>query len=141
MDAAVPSGPGLEEVDVGRPPKHDLEKRSVQLDARYTQLEADFVQEQADAAGISRAAYIRKRTLGERIVVPQMRGIDPALIIKLDQLIQEINAMGNNANQIARSVNSGRRLPPGTEAIGVAIAEMRDKVISTLDEVVKGDGP
>lgn len=125
---------------MARPKKHDLERRSVQLDARYTQLEADYVQQQADAASLPRAAFIRKRTLGDRIIVPQMRGIDPAVIVELDRLMIEINAIGNNVNQVARAMNSARPLPSGWENIPSILDQLRDKTEAVLDQMAGSDG-
>lgn len=125
---------------MARPKKHAFEKRSEHIDARYTLLEAERVQQQANAAGLSKSEFSRKRTLGERIMIPRIRGIDPAAIVELDRLVQEVNAIGNNVNQVARAMNSNRRMPPGWERIPEVLEELRMKTETTLDELVGGDG-
>lgn len=125
---------------MARPRKHEHEKRSVHVDARYTLLEAEFLQQEANAAGLSRSEYVRKRSLGERIMVPRVRGIDPAAIVKIDRLAQEINAIGNNVNQVARAIHTNRRMPPGWERIPELLEELRMKAETTLDEMVGSDG-
>ena len=125
---------------MARPTKHKLEKRTEHIDARYTLLEAERVQQQANAAGLSKSEFSRKRTLGERIMIPRVRGIDPAAIVELDRLVQEVNAIGNNVNQVARAMNSNRRLPPGWDRIPAILEELRMKAETTLDELVGGDG-
>ncbi|PHQ31494.1 plasmid mobilization protein [Rhodopirellula bahusiensis] len=125
---------------MARPKKHALERRTEEVNTRFTLLELDHIQNEAKKAGLSRAAFIRKRSLSERIVAPQVRGVDPAAIMKLDKLIQEINAIGVNVNQIALAANTDRRVPLGSEHVADALDAMRQKVETTLDELVSGDG-
>lgn len=80
----------------------------------------------AKKCGMNRSTYLRRLIMKKTI-----RARPPAAI---QELYREINHIGNNINQIARSVNAG-----------IATAEdarrglfMLEKVYEKLDEVIKG---
>ena len=89
-----------ETVRVGRPPKREHERRVASTRADLTLLEKQFLRDQARAAGMTEAAYVRRRVLGLPITVPK-----PKTDVRL---LYELNAIGVNLNQLARNVNSGR---------------------------------
>jgi len=121
---------------MARPKKHPHERRSEEVKVRFTLAEAAHLEDQAEACGLSRTAYIRQRSLGQRIVTPQSRGIDPALIGELNRLSLALNAIGNNVNQISRNLNSGRRMAPGWEAVPEALQDVLKQAEDALDAVV-----
>ena len=101
---------------MARPTKEATEKLSETVKLRMTVAEHEHVRVQARVAGITVSDYLRRRSVG--YVVPESPGsrrVDPALI-------SELNRIGVNMNQIARSLNAGRaeRMP-----IDLAIAELR----------------
>jgi len=85
---------------MARPKKETEEKRSESLRTRFTVAEYLHVRQQAEAAGLTPAEFIRRRALG-LVVQPPPRRADAALI-------SEINRIGVNVNQLARSVNAER---------------------------------
>lgn len=86
---------------MARPQKQPEERRDSWLSpVRVTAAEFAFVAQQAAAAGRDVSDYIRRRALGRRVT--------PARSIADDRLLMEMNRIGNNLNQIARSLNSDR---------------------------------
>ena len=109
----------------GRPVKQNEEKRCIQINIRVTIAENDYYAQQAAKAGISISEYLRRAGLNMIIAVP--RPIADA------HLIREINAIGVNINQIARSSNRGQ----DEREFWRALAE---KVANTMDELVQKNG-
>lgn len=87
----------------GRPKKAPEERRTAQNKQRYTASEIGYITTQAALAGITPTEYIRRAALGLRVSAQKKRA-DAALITELCRI-------GNNINQLARSVNRGRGLP------------------------------
>jgi hypothetical protein len=86
---------------MARPKKQDGEKRSEQTKERWTPAELEYLNDQAAArAGLFRAEYIRLRALAYSLRPAPHSSADPALIVAL-------NRVGNNVNQLARSVHRG----------------------------------
>lgn len=85
---------------MARPTKETDEKRSESLRTRFTVAEKLHVHQQAQAAGLTPAEFIRRRALGF-VVQPRAAQADAALI-------SEINRIGVNVNQLARSQNADR---------------------------------
>ena len=84
----------------GRPKKHKDERRVASTRTDLTLAEKQYLREQAKLAGLSEAAFVRKRVLGLPVVVPKTHADA--------RLLYELNAIGINLNQLARNVNSGR---------------------------------
>ena len=61
-----------------------------------------YLAKQAKAAGLKKEPFIRKLIMGVEI--------RPRPPDNIPQLIREINAIGNNINQIARKVNTENRV-------------------------------
>jgi len=99
---------------MSRPRKAPGERRDVQLPpVRVTAAERAFIEAQAAAAGVDSSEYMRRRALGETVA--------PARSPADDRLILEINRVGVNLNQIARSLNSDR---PERADLAVALAHL-----------------
>ncbi len=124
---------------MGRHKKHEYERRDTEIKIRFTLMEAAYLQDEAEAAGVPRAAYIRMRCLKQRIVTPKLRGVDPALIVEINNLSMQLAAIGNNVNQIARNMNADRRQAPGWERVPEVLREIVKKTSRTLDQLVLHD--
>jgi len=115
-------GPG------GRPKKAVHDRRVVSMRADATLSEKQFVRDQSKLAGISEADFIRRRVLGQPLVVRESR-TDA-------RLIHELNAIGVNLNQIARNLNSDRQ---GARAVdldelGRLLRKTLHKALDALDD-------
>ncbi|MBN4059014.1 MobC family plasmid mobilization relaxosome protein [bacterium AH-315-J04] len=80
-------------------PKRERRWASTRTDLTYD--EKNYLRDQAREAGISEAAYVRRRVLGLPVTVPK-----PKTDVRL---FHELNAIGVNINQIARHLNSDRQ--------------------------------
>lgn len=92
--------------------KMQYRKRSVTF--RLTELEASELEQKAAASGLCASAYIRKR-------------LDGAPIIKIYQpreLLQQMAAIGNNINQIARTANTYKTIH--SEAVQALQSEVQN---------------
>ncbi len=121
----------------GRPKLNEHERRSETLRARVTLAEQEYAEQQAAIAGLGVSEYVRRRTLD--YVVPAgtgRRSVDPSLVVELNRLGLELKAIGQNANQIARSVNAGRPSRISWDAVIARIMELGDEVESALVRVV-----
>ncbi len=88
----------------------------------------DAVDARAEAAGLSRAAYIRAAVLGH----PGIRAVPRPHVEKalLGQAVGQLGRIGNNLNQLAHQANAGRVLGP--EALEPALAEVRATVAAVM---------
>lgn len=104
----------------GRPVKQPNERRCSQQNVRFTLAEMEDIRAQAAAAGLTVAEFIRRAATG-LAVKPARARVDAALI-------SELNAIGNNVNQLARAVHRGRDLPPFWKAIAGRLTTLLDEV-------------
>lgn len=104
----------------GRPIKHPDEKRCLQVNVRLTIAEYDDIAAEAAKANLSVSDFLRRAALNQRVVVPKTLA-DAALI-------KELNAIGNNLNQISRAANRGQDERHYWRAIGDKISQMLDEV-------------
>lgn len=112
------------EKDMARPKKQDGEKRSEQTKERWTPAELEYLNDQAARAGLTRAEYIRLRALAYSLPAPAPHSsADPALIVAL-------NRVGNNVNQLARSVHRGSDFQRYWQEVG---SELRAVLAKSLD--------
>ncbi len=74
-------------------------KREVIRHCRLTRKEAERLKERAHEKGMTESAYIRLLLSGKPTDYPETR-------ILLKELVREVNAIGNNINQITRNYNS-----------------------------------
>ena len=75
------------------------EKREVVKPFRMTKKEAEWLRAQAEERNLKESAYIR-------LLLSQKPNDYPEIRILLKELINEVNAIGNNINQITRNYNS-----------------------------------
>jgi hypothetical protein len=106
----------------GRPLKQPHEKRSEQVKTRFTLAELDKLRADANRAGLSLADFVRRASLGVAVTI-KYGSAEPAALT-------ELNKIGINLNQIARSLNRGQGVPYYLEQ---AIAKLDE----TLDEVAE----
>lgn len=74
-------------------------KKDIIKPFRLTQQEADRLKKQAKERGMKESEYIR-------LLLSQKPNDYPEIRILLKELINEVNAVGNNINQITRNYNS-----------------------------------
>ena len=79
-----------------------MRNRTKAVIVRLTEKEKRHLQRQATNAGLKVEPFIRKLIMGVEI--------RPRPPDNIPQLIREINAIGNNINQIARKVNTENRV-------------------------------
>ena len=97
----------------GRPTKPPEEKRTERYGLRLSPNEMEELEERCEAAGLSKAEYLRRRALGKPVST------------KVDQeMTRELNRVGTNLNQIAYRANRGE-LPDVAAAAEEAIEEVR----------------
>lgn len=108
----------------GRPSKREVEARGRLIGFRVTEAEAARLQLAADTVGASLSAYCRAAILGARLPA-QRRGRD------LSGVLVELNRVGVNLNQIARTVNRGQGVPADLAEV---LAEVRAVVERLADE-------
>jgi Bacterial mobilisation protein (MobC) len=80
----------------GRPQLPDSQRRSRRLWLRLTAQEQSAIQAKAEVAGLSLAEYLRRAALAKS-VHPRTDG----------KVCGQLQRIGNNLNQIARTLNSG----------------------------------
>lgn len=76
------------------------EKKSVVKPFRMTEKEAGQLKTEAERRGMKESEYIR-------LLLSQKPNDYPEIRVLLRELINEVNAIGNNINQITRNYNSG----------------------------------
>ncbi len=75
------------------------EKKTIVKPFRMTEKEAEQLRVNAEQRGLKESAYIR-------LLLSQKPNDYPEIRILLKELINEVNAIGNNINQITRNHNS-----------------------------------
>lgn len=78
-------------------------KRNIQVISRFNEAEYFQLRRAARVAGFTMAGFIRKRCLTDQrmVILP---------VEEVRDLYREINHIGNNINQIARYVNTDKRV-------------------------------
>jgi len=110
---------------MGRPKKHEHERRSASTRADLTAAEKEFLRDQARKAGMTEAEYVRRRALGQPVSLPAAK-VDAALISELTRIGTRLSSGAwNNLNQIARAANSGAAIPLG-DSVDTIRAELSD---------------
>lgn len=94
-----------------------MRKRPIKLSVRVNQMEYQYLTLQADASGLSKEAFIRKRIMGEPIKTrpPQ----------ELPELLRLLKSASDNINQIARATNARHFIR----------SEELDEIYSRLDDI------
>lgn len=121
---------------MARPKKHPEEKRSERFNLRFTVAEREHIATQAQLAGLEPTEYLRRRSLGYEVPTKGAQRTDPGLVTEVNRLALELSALGNNANQIARSKNSGRRERVAWDAVVERITELGEQASEVLERLV-----
>jgi len=108
-----------------RPTKTDLERRSEQVKIRLTLSEVEHLRDQARKAGLSLAGFVRRRALALTVQPPPSRADA--------QLLAELNRIGVNVNQLARSANTGRTFAGDWQAIEEELSRLLAAVSQAYD--------
>ncbi|MEM6275370.1 MAG: plasmid mobilization relaxosome protein MobC [Pseudomonadota bacterium] len=106
---------------MARPSKDPSELRTQRFNLRFTLAEIETLRANAAAAGQEPHEYARRRVLGHRVPPAPSRGSDPALL-------SELNRIGVNVNQLARSVHRGSDFQHYWREVGAALQAVLAKV-------------
>ena len=106
---------------MARPRLGEAERRTRTIGVRVTEAEAEELRERAQAARLSMGAYLRRRALGQRVRMAELR-------LGAAEL-RELNRIGVNLNQMARALNSGAVSSPAetqeaVERVGELVAKL-----------------
>lgn len=94
---------------------------------RFSEKERDYLNERSKEEGISASEYIRRCVYN--------KPFDYIVVKQVDNLIYEVNRIGNNINQIAHNANSGyyneaeaRRLLANVEILKDLVRKAAEKI-------------
>ncbi len=118
--------------------KSEKRQRTETIYARVTPEEKAAVIDRADKAGMAVAAFMRAVALGN--AGPRAQRRPPVDHVALRQLLGELGRVGNNINQIARTMNAGEApdVPELREALQ-AYLQLRDSIFDALRMEPSGD--
>jgi Bacterial mobilisation protein (MobC) len=111
----------------------DSTKRPSPLTIRLSERQKQIIRTKAQAAAISINRFVLSAALGSDYKPP----IDPELVRALLRVYRELNAQGNNLNQIARQLNAGLTLPGQAamlDALATSIQETLRRLQTALAE-------
>jgi hypothetical protein len=112
---------------MARPTKSQDERRTAQLPPlRVTEAERVHVAAQAAKAGLGVTEYQRRRILGHSVTAKRTAADD--------RLLAELNRVGVNLNQIAKTMNAGRDMPHSLTAVLDELAALR----ATVEGLARG---
>lgn len=106
------------------------------LSVRFSAIELETVKAKAKAVGCSTNSYIRASALGSDYRPPA----DPELTRALLRIYRELNAQGNNVNQIARQLNGGLVLPGQGSVLDALSLSLQETLRDVRDALASG-GP
>lgn len=95
---------------------------------RLTRQEAEKLKRQAQERGMKESAYIR-------LLLSQKPNDYPEIRILLKDLVNEVNAVGNNINQITRACNSGLYRMEDRELLRAYMKKLNMAVKEAVDKV------
>lgn len=126
---------------MARPTKHPSERRTKRFNLRFTLAELEHVETQANLAGLEPTEYLRRRSLDYEVPLQSARADAAGFVTELNRLAlaleknaQELSAIGNNANQIARALNSGRRSRIDWDTVGEEIERLSKQSRALLEQ-------
>ena len=109
---------------MARPRLVESERRRRTIGVRVTEAEETELRERAQAARLSLGAYLRRRALGQRVRSTVERRLGAAER-------RELNRIGVNLNQMARTLNSGAVSSPAeTQAAVERVGELVAKLLA-----------
>ncbi len=110
---------------MARPTKTESERRTEQVKIRLTLSEVEHLRDQARITGMTVANLVRRRALSLP-VQPTPSRVDA-------QLLSELNRIGVNVNQLARSANTGRAFAGDWQAIEEELSSLLAAVSQAYD--------
>lgn len=116
---------GRRETSMARPKKHEHEKRDQRFNLRLTVEEIEHLRAQAAIAGLPPHEYARLRVTGH-VVKPAKSQIEASVV-------SELNRIGVNVNQLARSVHRGREFQDHWKALRHQLQLTLEKVLHCYD--------
>lgn len=119
---------------MARPKKQPHEKRTDVVRARVTAAEKAHVALQAQAVGLDVTEYVRRRVLGHQLPSVHAQA-DARMISELNRLGVELRSIGNNVNQVARAVHTGRGFNVDPRAVFDRLQELTGEVAGALEKV------
>ena len=103
-------------------------KKEVIKPFRLTKKEAERLKKQAREMGMKESEYIR-------LLLSQKPNDYPEIRILLKELIGEVNAIGNNVNQIARNYNSKLYRMEDREFLCACMKKLNRMVQEAVDKI------
>lgn len=104
------------------------EKKDIIKPFRLTRQEAERMKEQAQERGMKESEYIR-------LLLSQKPNDYPEIRILLKELINEVNAIGNNINQITRNYNSKLYRTEDRELLCACMKKLNMTVREMVDRI------
>jgi hypothetical protein len=114
----------------GRPKVADPKAKLTPI--RWSSVQYEAASTAADAAGLTFAAYVRAKALGD--AGPRARRRPPVEKRELARVLGLLGNLTSNVNQIAKAYNTGQGRPAAGEltAIRRAVEDMRDALMGAL---------
>lgn len=103
-------------------------KKEVIKPFRLTKKEAERLKKQAQERGMKESEYLR-------LLLSQKPNDYPEIRILLKELIGEVNAIGNNVNQIARNYNSKLYRMEDREFLFACMKKLNRTVQEAVDKI------
>ncbi len=116
----------------GRPRLADDLRRTESTRADLTVAEKEHLRQQAELAGLSEAEFVRRRVLSHRIELPSRVIVDPGAVVAVNELVRQVQGIGNNYNQLLVSVHRGRNVDPSLAAIHDQIGDVLSRADAAL---------
>ena len=112
----------------------DSIKRPSPLTIRLSEKQKKIIRAKAQAAGISVNRFVLASALGSDYRPPA----DPKLTQSLLRVYRELNAQGNNLNQIARQLNAGVVLPVQASLLDTLVLSLQETLRRVRDALASG---
>ncbi len=103
-------------------------KKTVMKPFRMTEQEAAMLRQEVERRGLKESAYLR-------LLLSQKPNDYPEIRILLRELVNEINAIGNNVNQITRNHNSRLYRESDREMLTAYMKKLNRMVREVLERI------
>jgi len=113
----------------------DSVKRPSPLTIRLSEKQKKIIKAKAQAAGISVNRFVLASALGSDYRPPANRELTRALL----RVYRELNAQGNNLNQIARQLNAGLILPAQEMMLDTLVLSLQQTLGSVREVLGSGN--